>query len=349
MTSLIFSAVTSFTIAFLTLPVIIRYSASKNLVDIPGRRKIHKRVTPTMGGIAIFIGFIISLIIWINSSDLKTLRYFIISLLVIFFVGVRDDLMSLRPTTKLAAQVFIALILVIYFDLRFHSLFGLFGIHSIPEYVSYALSVLTIVVIVNSFNLIDGLDGLAGTIGSITLITYGIWFHLAGDSLYSLISFSMLGGMLAFLIFNWEPTEIFMGDSGALVVGLLLAIITIHFIEFNYSLPANHLYRYEGSVGTGICFVAVPLIDTLRILIIRILRRQSPFTPDKGHVHHTITRLGLSHSETTLVLVGAQALFIVLSIIFRQTNDHYLILGAITLGAILVLILHRAIHSRVNV
>jgi UDP-N-acetylmuramyl pentapeptide phosphotransferase/UDP-N-acetylglucosamine-1-phosphate transferase len=348
MTVPIFTTITSFAIAFLILPVIIRYSYRKNLVDIPGRRKIHKKVTPTMGGIAIFFGFIISLMIWIEPGDLKVIRNVIISLLIIFVVGLRDDFLSLKPVMKLAVQIFVAVVLIIFFDLKIQSLYGLFDFYTLPSWLGYTITIFTIIVIVNSLNLIDGLDGLAGTISSIALFTYGVWFYLADDLLFSTISFAMLGGVVAFLRFNWEPSQIFMGDSGALVVGLVLAILTIHFINYNYSLPDSHLYRYEASVGTGISFIVVPLIDTLRVFIIRLSRRQSPFTPDKNHIHHTLMRLGLSHSETTLILGGVQALFIVLAILFRHTHDNYILPGIIAIGIVLSIVLDRAIRSKVQ-
>jgi UDP-N-acetylmuramyl pentapeptide phosphotransferase/UDP-N-acetylglucosamine-1-phosphate transferase len=249
---------------------------------------------------------------------------------------------------KLVAQVFVAFVLIIFFDLRIQSLYGILGIYTLPLPLSYAVTVFTIVVIVNSFNLIDGLDGLAGTIAAIAFFSYGVWFFVAGDLLFSTLSFGMLGGLLAFLLFNWEPSQIFMGDSGALVVGLLLAIITIHFINFNFSLPENLYFRYEASVGAGMCFIIVPLIDTLRVFIIRLSRRQSPFTPDKSHIHHSIMRLGLSHSRTVIVLGGTQALFIALAIIFRNHSDNYFLPGIVMLGATLSMTLDRIIRSRVN-
>lgn len=348
MTALIFSAVTSFAIAFLILPVIIKYSLRKNLVDIPGRRKIHKKLSPTLGGVAIFVGFIVALMMWADSTLLIQLRYVIISLLIMFTMGVRDDLISLRPWMKLIAQAFVALILIVFFDLRIYSLYGILGIYTIPTYASYAATILTVIVIVNSFNLIDGLDGLAGTLATVSLFSFGVWFYLAGDLTFSTLSFALLGGLLAFLLYNWEPSQIFMGDSGAQVIGLLVAIVTIHFINYNYALPGDSEFRFQGSVGTGICFIVVPLVDTLRVFLLRILRGQSPFTPDKSHVHHCILRLGASHARTTVILSAIQLLFILAAIALSRVPDNYLVLIIALVGTVLSLILDRLIRARVD-
>lgn len=175
------AAVTSFVICFLIIPVIIKYSLEKNLVDIPGRRKIHKKITPSMGGIAIFIGFVLSALIWTDISQWKDMRFILIALFMVFFIGVRDDLVPLRAFMKLLGQIVAAIVLIALFDLRLKSLYGLVGIYDIPLSVSYMITLFTIIVITNSFNLIDGLDGLAGTIAGIALLSFGVSFYLVGE------------------------------------------------------------------------------------------------------------------------------------------------------------------------
>ena len=340
------AAITSFVIAFLIVPVIIKYSLAKNLVDIPGRRKIHKKVTPSMGGIAIFIGFFISSLIWLDIQGLGYIKFILVALFVIFFIGVRDDLVPLRAMVKLVGQLMAASLLIFLFDLRIKTFYGLFGVHELPDIVSYIITYFTIIVITNSFNLIDGLDGLAGTIAIVALLAFGIWFYLVDDLIFSVLSFSMLGGIFAFLIFNWEPSEVFMGDTGALVIGMMLAILAIHFINVNYSLPAMTPYKFNGSVGTAACIIIIPLVDTLRIVILRISKGQSPFAPDKSHVHHAIMRLGMSHSQTTLTLGGVQILYIVLAITFHKFGDIYVLSGLLVLSFLLSVTLDRLIISR---
>src|SRR6188768_3809064 len=145
------AATTSFVIAFLIVPVIIKYSLKKNLVDIPGRRKIHKRDTPSMGGIAIFLGFFITSLIWIDMQYWGNIKFILVALFVIFFIGVRDDLVPLRWMYKLLGQIMAASLLIFLFDLRIKSFYGIFGIHELPDIISYAMTYFTIIVITNSF------------------------------------------------------------------------------------------------------------------------------------------------------------------------------------------------------
>jgi UDP-GlcNAc:undecaprenyl-phosphate/decaprenyl-phosphate GlcNAc-1-phosphate transferase len=341
------AAVTSFVICFLIIPVIIKYSLEKNLVDIPGRRKIHKKITPSMGGIAIFLGFIISALIWMEFPQWKETRFILIALFVVFFIGVRDDLVPLRPFMKLLGQLIAAGVLIALFDLRLKSLYGLMGLYDIPLIISYGITLFTIIVITNSFNLIDGLDGLAGTIASISLLAFGTSFFLVGDIVFAVLSFSMLGAVIAFLFFNWDPSEIFMGDTGALVIGLMLAILAIHFIDLQYSLPVDNPYKFKAAISGAVCFVIIPLADTLRIFILRTIRRQSPFTPDKSHIHHNVMRLGFSHGRSTIILGLAQASFVLIVIVTKNLNDNYLLLGILALCTLLSFLLDRAIQNKV--
>lgn len=348
MANLIAAAITSFVICFLIIPVIIKYSLEKNLVDIPGRRKIHKKITPSMGGIAIFLGFFVASMVWVDIAHWKELRFILMALFIVFFIGVRDDLVPLRPFMKIIGQVMASMLLMMLFDLRLKSFYGLLGIYEIPIIISYSITVFTIIVITNSFNLIDGLDGLAGTIASIALLAFGVFFFLAGDTIFSILSFCMLGAVGAFLFFNWEPSEIFMGDTGALVIGLMLAILAIHFIDFQFNLPTDHPYRFRAGISGAVCFIIIPMADTLRIFILRLTRGQSPFTPDKSHIHHGIMRLGFSHGKTTLLLAIIQLIFIAIAFFGRAINDNYMLLGILMLGTTLSIILDRTIQNRVT-
>jgi len=347
MALLIAALVTSFIICFLTLPVIISYSLKKNLGDIPGRRKIHKNVTPSMGGVAIFLGFMISCMIWMGYDQWMQVTFVFMALSIMFFIGLRDDLVPLKPRVKLLGQVFAAGFLV-FSEVRVHSFYGILQIGPFPDYVSYALTIFIVIIITNSFNLIDGLDGLAGTLASISFVAFGVWFFLIDDLTFSILCFSILGALFAFLRFNWEPSKIFMGDTGALTVGMLLGVMAIHFIHQNYYLAADNPYLFMGSVSTGVCFILVPLLDTLRIIILRLSKRKSPFKPDKSHVHHAILRLGLPHSKTTIVLGCIQILFIAVALSFHKMYDKYLIFGVVALATILSVTLDRLIIRKLK-
>jgi UDP-N-acetylmuramyl pentapeptide phosphotransferase/UDP-N-acetylglucosamine-1-phosphate transferase len=340
------AAITSFVISFLIVPVIIKYSLRKNLVDIPGRRKIHKKVTPSMGGIAIFCGFFISSLIWVDLHFWWKIKFILVALFVIFFIGVRDDLVPLRAFVKLIGQILAVCLLIFLSDLRLRSLYGLFGVYELPMVISYFLTIFTIIVITNSFNLIDGLDGLAGTIAVIALLCFGTWFFLVEDQIFAIICFTMLGAIFAFLIFNWEPSEVFMGDTGALVIGMTLAILVIQFINTNYGLPSDAPYKFTASIATAACFIMIPLVDTSRIIILRLWKRQSPFKPDKSHIHHAIMRLGKTHSQTTLILGTVQILFVVLAIFLKESPEKVLLSAIIAISVLLSVSLDRLILKK---
>ena len=343
------AAITSFVVAFLIAPVIIKFSLEKNLVDIPGRRKIHKKITPSLGGVAIFLGFFISSAIWIDLAGWAHIKFILVALFVIFFIGVRDDLVPLRAMVKLMGQIMASSLVIFLFDLRIRSFCGLFGIYELPPVVSIALTFFTIIVITNSLNLIDGLDGLAGTIAIIALLCFGVWFFLIGNQIFSIFCFAMLGATFAFLMFNWEPSEIFMGDTGALVIGMTLDILALHFVDLNDKLPAGHEFKFSASIGTAACFIIIPLVDTLRIVILRLLKKQSPFTPDKSHIHHALMRLGLSHAKTTILLGSIQLIFIGLAVAFNGRTDMEILLGIVVISLILSFILDRMLQNRFTV
>jgi len=344
---LLSAAITSFIVCFLIAPVIIKFSLEKNLLDIPGRRKIHKKVTPSMGGIAIFSGFILSTLIWVEFEYWGQIKFVLVALFIIFIIGVRDDLIPLKAYLKLIGQI-LAATLFIVFDVRFASFHGFLGIYEVSFPISFIATMMTVVVITNSFNLIDGLDGLAGSLSLLSLLFFGVWFYNAGDLVFAIVSFSMMGAVLAFLIFNWEPSEIFMGDTGALVIGMLLSVLVIQFINTNSALPADHLFKFQASIGTACCVIIVPLIDTARIIILRLSKRQSPFKPDKSHIHHAIMRLGKSHGQTSMILGVTQILFMVIAIICKEIPDRYFILGFVGLALTLSLFLDRLIRKKLD-
>jgi UDP-N-acetylmuramyl pentapeptide phosphotransferase/UDP-N-acetylglucosamine-1-phosphate transferase len=228
------------------------------------------------------------------------------------------------------------------------STYGIFGDHHFPYLVSYGLTIFAIVIITNSFNLIDGIDGLAGVFSSVAITFYGIWFYLIGESNHATLCFSLVGAVLAFLIFNWEPSKIFMGDTGALLIGMLLSILTIHFINTNEALPADNSFKFSASVSTAISIIIIPLVDTVRIIIIRVSKGVSPLKADKRHIHHYLVRLGLSHRKAVLLLAAIHFVFILLAIMLSSYSDT-LLLPVITILAIaFCLILDGYLLKKIN-
>lgn len=341
------ACVTSFLVAFLILPLIIKYSYQKNLMDTPGGRKIHKKVTPSLGGIAIFVGFVIASFIWLDFDQWQNIRYVMASMLIVFLIGVRDDLVPFRALHKLFGQV-IAVVILMFSTIHIQSLYGFMGITQIPIVVGYLITGFTIIIITNAFNLIDGLDGLAGSVGLISLLAFGVWFYWVDDYVFSLFSFAMAGGVLAFLIYNWEPSEIFMGDTGAMAIGMLLAVLTIRFMNLNDALAFDHPAKFSATIATASCFIITPLCDTLRIIILRVSKGKSPFSPDKSHIHHAIMRLGMTHAKTATILVTVNLVYIAFAFVFKEYSDKYMIFGVIIFSVLLSFSLDRLILRKLS-
>lgn len=318
------------------------------MMDTPGRRKIHKKITPSLGGIGIFIGLVIALTIWLPFEAFQQYKFVLAGMLILFLIGLRDDIVPLKASYKLLGQLVAAAMIVYLAGIKLNSFYGLFGIEELNPTVSQILSIFTIIVITNSFNLIDGLDGLAGTIATIALTTFGIWFYLTGDKWTSILAFSMAGSVVAFLTFNWDPSKIFMGDTGALAIGFLFSVLAIKFIDSNHNLMEDNIFRFSASVTTGICIIIIPLFDTLRIFILRLSKKQSPFTPDKNHMHHALMRMGMSHSQTALSLGGLNISYILIAISFRETSDGILLPAILVLSVLLSLTLDFLIVRKLN-
>lgn len=271
-------------------------------------------------------------------SEWQTSRYVIASLFIIFLLGVRDDIVPFKAKQKLLGQI-VAVVILLFSTIHIDSFYGLFGVTNIPPVAGYLITAFAIVVITNSFNLIDGLDGLAGSVGMVGLASLGAWFYFVGDDMFALFCFAMMGAILAFLVFNWDPSEIFMGDTGAMVIGMFLGVLVIHFMNTNYHLPDGHEMKFSATIATASCFIIIPLCDTPRIMILRISRGQSPFNPDKSHIHHAIMRLGMTHAQTAIILASVNIFFVVMAWIFKDVSDVWMLPGVILMAIILSVVL----------
>jgi UDP-N-acetylmuramyl pentapeptide phosphotransferase/UDP-N-acetylglucosamine-1-phosphate transferase len=324
MLDLLLTSSVAFIITFLAIPVVLQIADEKKLYDIPDERKVHKMPVPSLGGVGIFGGFLMASLLSVQGYINPEFQYFFAAAIVIFFLGLKDDLMVLSATKKFIGQMIAASIIIHLGGIRLDSMHGLFGFEKLPESFSLALSYLTIIVVINSFNLIDGVDGLAGTLGTLTMVTFGTYFMAIGQEAYALLSFAMAGSLVAFLIFNHSPAKIFMGDSGSLMVGLVNSILVIKFISLadspEVSIPVS------SAVAIGFAVLIVPLLDTLRVFSIRIINRRSPFTPDRNHVHHLLLDRGLNHTAVTIILTAVNIAFIAFSFLFRSWGPTWVIL-----------------------
>ncbi len=324
MLDILLTASVSFIITFLAVPVVLEVAEKKKLFDIPNERKVHTRLVASLGGVGIFGGFILASLLSIQGHLNYEFQYFFAAALVIFFLGLKDDLIILSATKKFIGQLIAASILIHLGGIRLDSMHGLLGFEKLPEAFGLALSYLTIIVVINSFNLIDGVDGLAASLGILTMLVFGSYFFAIGYQAYALLAFAMAGSLGAFMIFNHHPARIFMGDSGSLMIGLINAILVIKFI--NVANDPLVTVPVPSAVAIGFAILIVPLLDTLRVFSIRILNGVSPFTPDRNHVHHLLLDRGMDHAAVTLTCVSVNISFIVLAWFGRYLGPNYLML-----------------------
>jgi UDP-N-acetylmuramyl pentapeptide phosphotransferase/UDP-N-acetylglucosamine-1-phosphate transferase len=330
-TTLIF--ITSFFIVLFGIPSIITIAKLKGLYDSHSDRKLHTSKIPRLGGLAIFASFALSVCLW-GGPDMPRLQYLSAGLIILFFSGLKDDIIMLSPVNKLIMQIFSAGLVCGIEGLRITNFQGILGIYDLPVWVSIFISMFTLIVITNAFNLIDGVDGLAGGLGLIISLTYSIWFYLIGEYAWASISFALSGSLFGFLFYNFAPAKIFMGDAGSLTIGFLISVFTIKFIEFG-NIPHTTDLSINTAPILAIAILIVPLYDTLRVFIIRILNKQSPFKADRNHIHHWLIKIGLSHAHVSFTLYATNLLFITVAFVLRK-NDIFL-LGSVIIGMAIIL------------
>lgn len=333
MDNILLSAALAFLITFFAIPIIIQISKDKKLFDEPDERKVHKTVIPTLGGIGIFAGFIIATLMGVTPGLNLELQYFAAASIVIFFLGLKDDIVVLSASKKFIGQLIAAAIIIKFGGIQINNMHGFLGIYEIPRIASIIFTLFTIIVITNSFNLIDGVDGLAGSLGVLTTVIFGVYFYFAGPQThaYAVMAFALVGSIIAFLIYNFSPAKIFMGDTGSLLIGLVNSILVIKFITVSSTHPVEALHL-SASPAIGFAVLMIPLFDTLRVFTLRILSRRSPFSPDRTHVHHFLLDMGFSHRMVTFTCVATNVLFIAVSYFSRNLGTTT-VLGVLLLFA----------------
>tara|TARA_B100000508_G_scaffold140976_1_gene144727 strand:- start:12348 stop:13397 length:1050 start_codon:yes stop_codon:yes gene_type:complete len=318
---------TSFIIVLIGTPSLIKIAYMRNLVDAPDRtRKLHKRKIPTIGGVLIFVATLMSYLLWYPFTEHADFGYIAASMLILFSIGLKDDIIGTAPMKKLVGHLLVAFILVIMADIRITSMHGLFGVYEIPFWASITLSVFTFTVIVNAFNLIDGIDGLAAGIAAIACVAYGIWFYIAGSNEDAVLAFGMSGALIGFLVFNFEPAKIFMGDSGSLTIGLVVSVLAVKLIEYDTTDLPTELLLISKPIF-AMAAIVYPMLDTLRIFVIRIFSGKSPFSADRNHIHHKLLDIGLNH-RTSVVMVYTFTILVISqsALIVMEANKKLIVI-----------------------
>ena len=346
MYDIILSFITSLLVTFYAIPSIIKVARVKHLMDEPGQRSSHEEKTPSLGGIAIFAGVMISIVLWTPFELFGNLQYILAAFTIIFLIGAKDDILPMSPSRKFAGELVAALILVTQSDIRITSFQGFLGIGEINYWLSIVLTLVTILLIINAFNLIDGINGLTAMLTVLITGFMSVWFFLVDELALSLISFSMTGACVGFLYYNITPAKIFMGDTGSLFIGLICSVLAIQFVEINLIINGESKYAVAAAPVVAIGVLALPVLDTLRVFAGRILRGRSPFAAERNHIHHLTIDSGLSHMEATVVLTVFNAIIIYLVLYFQHIGINMLFAGLAILYLTYVGILDRVVKRK---
>lgn len=296
------------------IPAIINTAKKKNLLDKPNKRKNHSHAIPNFGGLAIF--FVFAFITTVLNVDyyFHNWNYVLAGTFILFLVGLKDDLVSISPKTKFMAQILAALIIVILADIRIKHFQGFMGIYGDFYFVSVIFTVIGITFVTNAYNLIDGVDGLAGSLFSLSFLFFGVVFAINGYEGMAVVSFVILGTIIGFLYYNYKPAKIFLGDNGSLVLGFLMSVLCI-VLATNTSQVAGSgnfpLLDFNGrGIAVAFAVIVVPVLDTFRVFFTRIINKQSPFYPDRRHIHHILLEVGLNSRQISAGLVFVNIIFI---------------------------------------
>lgn len=314
--------ITAFVVTLLTIPPIVSLIKRYKLYDMPNSRKEHSLPVPTMGGIAIVAGMIIALLFWFPFNNELGQVCFFFSIAALFGLGIMDDLKDLSAKYKFVVQIALAALIALS-GIRITSFDGLFGITDLPLPAQYSFTILAIVGITNAFNLIDGIDGLAGGLAFMSLVTVGLFLTMSGDANTALLAFALAGAVFAFLYFNFNPAKIFMGDTGSLILGFVIAVLCVRLMQVNIS-AVNPVIVHAPMFVLGIVFI--PVFDTIRVFALRIWNGGSPFDADKTHIHHLLTNQGFTHVFAVRVIYFIHAFILIEVYLLQAIKQEFILL-----------------------
>lgn len=365
MSSWITNDLISFSIALvlagIIIPQILLIAFRKKLFDEVDERKIHKGVVPRLGGIAFFpsILFSIAVVVGFNlkffgvetfgvfTESMVPVYFMICAVLLMFLVGMADDLVGVRYVAKFIVQI-IASLLIVFSGMSIDNLFGFLWLNELPEWFVWMVTCFAVVYVVNAINLIDGIDGLASGLSTVAFVFYAVIFYYSGEYVYSMLSSAAAGTLLPFFYYNVfgnakKQKKIFMGDTGALTTGMIMvfcAIAVLHIDRTVFSTDYN-------LVVMAISPLIIPCFDVVRVYLYRVERHRNPFLPDKCHIHHKLLALGLNQRTALCVIMAWAVLFIVVNVVLSPYCNPTVLVGAdVLIWTLANVILSKAIARR---
>jgi len=315
----------AFIICFTAIPSIVYIAKVKHLFADENSRSSHIAPTPSLGGLAIFVAFNTCTLLFTIGEVSSVVQLTLVAVTLMFAIGLKDDILIISPTKKFLIQFLAAFIIVIYGDIRITDFNGLLWIHSLWYWFSVLFSAFLFVLITNALNLIDGIDGLSSSLTIIMCLFFGVWFFLIGRMDLVILASVLVGSLAAFFYYNVysRKTKIFMGDTGSLILGTVIAVFTIEFNEIN--LTSSSVYAFTNAPVIVIGVLIIPLFDTLRLFITRIINGRSPFSADRNHIHHMLLSIGCSHKCASLYLSIVNLCFLCFVMYFRNININLLL------------------------
>jgi len=349
---------------FVCIPAIIDFCVKRKLYDMPNVRKVHKKAIPRLGGISflpsMLLAFIMAMVIFNSSNNSAADRkieislwsyFFLVSLMLIYIMGVVDDMIGLDAKVKFVVQI-IAVALMPVAGLYINNLYGLLGIYTIPYWIGAPLTIFLMVFIVNAMNLIDGIDGLAGCLSLVAL--GGFLVSFAGEQMwiYCLLIAGVMGVVVAFLYFNifGKPErnrKVFMGDTGSLTLGFILAFL---FVKFSMDNPQVKPFHRD-SMLLAYTLLIVPVFDVARVIIVRLFHRKPLFSADKNHLHHKLMRAGLGQHGALICALFLALFYIALNMLVYKNCAAYIksVTNVVLVVDVLVWCLfHAALNVRIR-
>ncbi|TSJ45797.1 MraY family glycosyltransferase [Fluviicola chungangensis] len=326
------------------VPNIIRIVRFKKLMDNPNERSSHSSATPSLGGMAFFIVLIISLYFNHTFDTYGVATSFYPALTILFFLGLKDDLVVLAPSTKVAGQTIASLFILMNPKFEINSFHGFFGINHIDHWLGIGLGLFIMLAIINAFNLIDGIDGLASSIGIVAFSGFAVVFFFAGRHFFGLTSLVMVGILTGFLFFNLSAkNKIFMGDTGSMLIGFMVGVMSIRFLSLDIASLSKLPFNAFDVPIILVSFIIIPLFDTARVFTIRVLNGKNPFSADRNHLHHIlIDSFRISHRKASFCIASVNiACVLIFSVLLKLTNTYVAFTIILLFCALALLFLYR--------
>ena len=286
-------------------PRLVQIALLKNIVDNPNARKLQRKPVPMLGGVAVFFGIVIPVGCMSAVVDCSELPVLILAMITMLYIGVLDDILSLSPRLRFLVEIIVSLLFIFVGGYSINDFHGLWNIGQIPFWCAVPLTVITMVGIINAINLIDGVDGLSSGFCMMACFIFGTLFYLAGNMVMTLLAVTSIGALIPFFFHNvfGKTSKMFIGDGGTLVMGTILSFFVIVILQ-NESQITTYVTPEIGLIPFTLAVLSIPVFDTIRVMITRILKGSSPFRPDKTHMHHLFISLGCSHIGTTITILS---------------------------------------------